>query len=124
LIVKQDIADWVATFQRLYNDHPYSSLGYVRPNEEHEGLGNAIRQARKDNLLSARRMRLGFYNAQKEGVLGYAYVRDRVTKGLLSKNSEAEPNGNGQNNIIGVLTTDFRHNSSSVLCQNRCLTPV
>ena len=64
----QDIADWVATFQRLYNDHPHSSLGYVRPNEEHEGLGNAIRQARKDNLLSARRMRLDFYNAQKEGV--------------------------------------------------------
>lgn len=115
----QDIADWVATFQKLYNDHPHSSLGYVRPNDEHEGLGNTIRQARKDNLLSARRMRLGFYNAQKEGVSDYAHVRDRVTEGLLSENLETEPSGNGQNNRTGILTADFRHNSSAVLCQNR-----
>ena len=115
----QDIADWVATFQMLYNDHPHSSLGYVRPNEEHEGLGNAIRQARKDNLLSARRMRLGFYNAQKDGVSDYSRVKDSVTKELLSGNIEAEPSANGQNNRIGILTTDFRHNSSAVLCQNR-----
>lgn len=78
----QDISDWVATFQRLYNDHPHSSLGYVRPNEEHEGLGNAIRQARKDNLLSARRMRLSFYNAQKGGYQAMAVLEIVSPKGF------------------------------------------
>ena len=29
----QDIADWIATFQKLYNDHPHSSLGYRTPAE-------------------------------------------------------------------------------------------
>lgn len=115
----QDVADWVATFQRLYNDHPHSSLGYVRPNEEHEGLGNAIRQARKDNLLSARQMRLVFYKSQKEWVSDYAHDRDRVTEGFLRENSEAESGENGQDDEIGILIQDFRDNSSETLCQNR-----
>jgi len=40
-------------------------------------------------------------------------------EGLLSENSEAELSGNVQNNKTGILTADFRHNSSAVLCQNR-----
>src|SRR3989338_2936827 len=61
----QDVIDWVEKFQKLYNDHPHSALGYVRPNDEHQGLGNTIRTQRKENLLVARKARLGNYHSQK-----------------------------------------------------------
>ena len=115
----QDVMDWIAAFHNLYNDHPHSSLGYVRPNEEHAGLGNAIRQARKDNLSSARQIRLAFYKSQKEMVSDYAADKDRVLEGLLSKDLEAESVGAEGNSKNGILTGDFRHNPSAVLCQNR-----
>jgi putative transposase len=54
----QDVIDWVAKFRKLYNDHPHSSLGYVCPNDEHAGLGDIIREKRKENLLSARQQGL------------------------------------------------------------------
>ena len=53
-VTAQDVIDWVAKFKKLYNNHPHSSLGYVCPNDEHAGLGNAIRQIRKENLMAAR----------------------------------------------------------------------
>lgn len=115
----QDVIDWVAKFKTLYNDHPHSSLGYVRPNEEHVGLGNAIRQTRKDNLLSARRMRLEFYRAQKWVVPDHAPGKDRGFDGLLSENLEAVSMGTKENGENGILQGDFRNNSSAVLCQNR-----
>lgn len=115
----QDVMDWIATFHNLYNDHPHSSLGYVRPNEEHAGLGNAIRQARKDNLSSARQMRLAFYKLQKEVVSDYAADKDLVLDRLLSENLEAESVGIEENSKNGILPGNFRHNSSAVLCQNR-----
>ena len=111
--------DWIATFHNLYNDHPHSSLGYVRPNEEHAGLGNAIRHARKDNLSSARRMRRAFYKSQKELVSDYTADKDRVLEGFLSENLEAESVETEENGENGILTKNFRHNSSAVLCQNR-----
>jgi hypothetical protein len=57
----QDVIDWVNWYQEYYNNHPHSALGYVRPNEEHTGLGNAIRQQRKENLKLARKERLAYY---------------------------------------------------------------
>src|SRR3989304_5640171 len=64
----QDVINWVEKFYGLYNDHPHSALGYVRPNDEHAGLGNTIRTQRKENLLSARKARLDYYHSQKAGV--------------------------------------------------------
>ncbi len=115
----QDVMEWVATFHVLYNDHPHSSLGYVRPNEEHEGLGNAIRQGRSDNLSSARKMRLAFYTSQKEVVSNYAAEENRVLDGLLSEILEAEPVGIEETGKNGILPENFRNNFSAVLCQNR-----
>jgi len=89
-----EVADWVASFQGLYNDHPHSALGYVCPNEEHAGLGDAIREKRKENLLSARKQRLAYYHGQRKGVSGKFLEKDK-TEG------------------------DFRANSEAVLCQNR-----
>jgi hypothetical protein len=57
----QDVVDWADLHGRLHNDYPHSSLGYVRPNDEHAGLGNAIRQQRKENLKLARKERLAYY---------------------------------------------------------------
>lgn len=116
----QDVIDWVAKFQRLYNDHPHSSLGYVRPNEEHEGLGNAIRQARKENLLLARQKRLEHYRAQKAVVSEYGLAGERGFNGLLCQNLEEEIPENGQRG--GIRTSEsgvFQANSSALLCQNR-----
>lgn len=115
----QDVMDWIATFHNLYNDHPHSSLGYVRPNEEHAGSGNAIRQARKDNLSAARRMRRAFYKSQKELVSDYTADKDRGLDGILSENLEAGLVKTEENGENGILTKNFRHNFSAVLCQNR-----
>jgi putative transposase len=57
----QDVVDWADLHGILHNDYPHSSLGYVRPNDEHAGLGNAIRQQRKENLKLARKERLAYY---------------------------------------------------------------
>lgn len=92
--IVQDVADWVASFKDLYNDHPHSALGYVCPNDEHAGLGDAIREKRKENLLSARKKRLTYYHCQRKGVSSKFLEKDK-TEG------------------------DFRANSKAVLCQNR-----
>jgi len=96
----QDVIDWMAEFQKLYNDHPHSSLGYVRPNEEHEGLGNIIRQSRKENLFLARQKRLEYYRAQKAEVLRYGLGRDRGSNRLLGQNLEEKIPWNGQRSGI------------------------
>lgn len=57
----QDVEDWVETHGRLHNDYPHSALDYVTPNQEHAGLGNTIRQQRKENLKLARKARLAYY---------------------------------------------------------------
>jgi transposase InsO family protein len=57
----QDVIDWVELHRQLHNDHPHSSLGYVRPNDEHQGLGDGIRKERQNNLSVASKKRLGYY---------------------------------------------------------------
>ncbi len=120
----QDVADWVGKFQRLYNNHPHSSLGYVRPNDEHDGLGNAIRQQRKKNLLTAKQNRLAYYHSKKRQASDYGLTKDRGSNSVLCKNEEPENQKNGSNAEIGLLEPfkekkDFRDNSLEILCQNR-----
>lgn len=120
----QDVINWVAKFQELYNDHPHSSLGYVRPNEEHEGLGNAIRQKRKEDLRLARQRRLGFYRLQKTEVSEYDLSGNRGSKGIPKPFLGERNPKNDEEATIEVLETavredDFQANSSVVLCQNR-----
>jgi putative transposase len=57
----QDVIDWVGWYQNYYNNHPHSALEYVRPNEEHAGLGDSIRKLREENLKLARKERLAYY---------------------------------------------------------------
>ena len=120
----QDVVDWVTKFQRLYNNHPHSSLGYVRPNDEHEGLGNAIRQQRKENLVTAKQNRLAYYHSQKRQASDYGLTKDRGSNSVLCENKELENQKNGSNAEIGPLEPfkegeDFRDNSSEILCRNR-----
>ncbi len=64
-VTVQDVIDWVELHRKLHNNHPHSALCYVRPNDEHAGLGNEIRQQRKENLKVARQERLMYYYEQK-----------------------------------------------------------
>ena len=99
----QDIADCAAKFQELYNNHPHSALGYVRPNDEHAGLGNAIRAQRKENLLAARKARLEHYHAQKAGVSNYGAGEDRGSTGIVGADSEGSKTENEANQEKGFL---------------------
>jgi hypothetical protein len=38
----------------------HASIGYVTPDDEHEGKGDAIRQARRDGLAHARENRITY----------------------------------------------------------------
>ena len=44
----------------------HQGLGYVTPNDEHEGRGEAIRQARRDGMERARQQRLARHRAERE----------------------------------------------------------
>lgn len=123
----QDVIDWVAKFQKLYNDHPHSSLGYVRPNEEHAGLGNAIRNKRRENLKLAIQKRRAYYDSKKSGVIDYDLTEDRGSNEILEPvfslemMETAENAENDKNGVLkeAVRKDDFRVNSEAVLCQNR-----
>lgn len=120
----QDVISWVAKFQGLYNDHPHSSLGYVCPNDEHAGLGDIIRETRKENLLSARQQRLKYYHCQRKGVSDYRVDKDRGSNEILEPVLAAQNQENQKMTGIEVLKEakiegDFRANSKAVLCQNR-----
>lgn len=43
----------------------HASLGYVTPDDEHEGRGDTIRQARRDGLARARRARIAYHRNNK-----------------------------------------------------------
>lgn len=43
----------------------HQGIGYVCPNDEHEGRGTAIRQARRDGLNQARERRLAWHRQQR-----------------------------------------------------------
>jgi len=120
----QDVIDWVGKFQVLYNEHPHSALGYIRPNEEHAGLGNTIRQQRRENLKAAQQKRLAHYHSQREGVLEQGLAQESVSNRILGLCLEGQILGNGQNLENEALEAplggeEFRVNSSAVLCQNR-----
>jgi putative transposase len=120
----QDVIDWVIKFQKLYNDHPHSSLGYVRPNDEHEGRGDAIRNKRQENLKLAALKRQAYHNSKKEEVPGYTLIEDRGSNEILepvlmletTENVESDKNEVSEE---AVKKDDFRVNSEAVLCQNR-----
>ena len=38
----------------------HASIGYVTPDDEHQGRGDAIRQARRDGLDAAREARIAY----------------------------------------------------------------
>jgi putative transposase len=44
----------------------HASIGYVTPDDEHEGRGEAIRQARRDGLAAARQARIAYRRNQTE----------------------------------------------------------
>ncbi len=55
------------TIQVEYNSvRLHQGLGYVTPDDEHEGRGEAIRQARRDGLEQARLHRLARHRAERE----------------------------------------------------------
>jgi transposase InsO family protein len=85
----QDVVDWVEKFYGFYNDHQHSALGYVRPNDEHAGLGNTIRAQWQDNLLAAKKVRLGHYHSQKARVAEYGLGEDHGSDGAVDDNIEA-----------------------------------
>jgi transposase InsO family protein len=119
----QDVINWVRKFRMLYNDHPHSSLGYVRPNEEHEGLGNIIRKQRKDNLAKAQLARLAYYRFQKEVVPGYRLHDDLGRGGIVEKNPTAATAGkakSSENRVLNGLQGEaiFETTPQGVLCQN------
>lgn len=99
----QDVIDWVGKFFCLYNDHPHSALGYVRPNDEHAGLGNTIRTQRKENLLIARKIRLGYYHSQKAGVSEHGLVEDRGSTSVVDENFGVMETGKQPDARIGAL---------------------
>ena len=123
----QYVIDWVAKFQKLYNDHPHSSLGYVRPNDEHEGRGGAIRQTRQENLKLAAQKRRAYYDSKKSGVIDYGLIQDRGSDKVIEpmfalKIVETAGNAESDKNVMLKETLkkdDFRVNSEAVLCQNR-----
>jgi putative transposase len=43
----------------------HAGIGYVTPDDEHEGRGPAIRQARRAGLKRARRLRIAYHRAQR-----------------------------------------------------------
>jgi transposase InsO family protein len=44
----------------------HAGIGYVTPDDEHEGRGPAIRQARRNGLRRARRMRIDYHRARRK----------------------------------------------------------
>jgi len=123
----QDVIDWVAKFQRLYNNHPHSSLGYVRPNDEHEGRGEAIRKSRQENLKLAAQKRRTYYDSKKSGVIDYGLIEDRGSDKVIEpvfalKIVETAENAESGKKVVlkeALKKDDFRVNSEAVLCQNR-----
>lgn len=55
------------TLQAEYNSvRLHQGIGYITPDDEHEGRGEAIRQARRDGLTKARQQRLAHHRAERE----------------------------------------------------------
>jgi hypothetical protein len=44
----------------------HAGIGYVTPNDEHQGRGPAIRQARRNGMAHARRTRLAYHRNRRD----------------------------------------------------------
>ena len=59
-----DLARELATARDLYNRRRlHAGIGYVTPDDEHQGRGEQIRQARRNGLRRARAARLAYHRA-------------------------------------------------------------
>ncbi len=60
-----------AELERVRRDYNavrlHESIGYVTPNDEHDGRGDAIRQARRDGLTAADQARRTHHRAHRTG---------------------------------------------------------
>ena len=57
----------LASVRHQYNTtRLHAGIGYVTPDDEHEGRGPAIRQARRDGLRRARRRRIDYHRVHRE----------------------------------------------------------
>ena len=57
----------LATIRREYNTaRLHAGIGYVTPDDEHEGRGPEIRQARRAGLRRARRMRIDYHRNRRK----------------------------------------------------------
>jgi transposase InsO family protein len=57
-----DLARELEAVREQYNGlRRHAGIGYVTPNDEHEGRGPAIRQARRQGLARARQQRLAYH---------------------------------------------------------------
>ena len=94
------------------------------PNEEYAGLGNAIRQQRKENLKIARQKRLAYYRSRKEGGSNYELDQESASNSVpvaCFEKQNYESDQKVENYRLEGFTggEDFRVNSSAVLCRNR-----
>jgi putative transposase len=56
----------LASVRHEYNTRRlHAGIGYVTPDDEHEGRGPQVRQARRDGLRRARRLRIDYHRAQR-----------------------------------------------------------
>jgi putative transposase len=66
----RDPADLTTELQRVrleYNTvRLHAGIGYVTPDDEHHGRGDALRQARREGLAAARLRRIDYRRAQQE----------------------------------------------------------
>ena len=51
---RENASQWVKNFVRWYNNHMHSSLGYVTPNQRHDGIDEEIRVKRRSVYLTAK----------------------------------------------------------------------
>jgi len=57
---------WSSTPSEYNSVRLHQGIGYITPDDEHEGRGEAIRQARRDGLTKARQQRLAHHRAERE----------------------------------------------------------
>lgn len=60
-----DVLDWLQEFRLTYNNDPHSGINYVTPTEAFAGKMEVILNQRKNNLITASKMRLEAFRASK-----------------------------------------------------------